>query len=72
MRDTIEHDVTGLLVPVRSPDAIAAAVGRLVDDAALRERLGRAAQEAARARHTWPVVAREVLDAYMALASRAA
>jgi glycosyltransferase involved in cell wall biosynthesis len=39
IRDVVEHERTGLLVPVRSPRAIADAVVRLRDDAALRERL---------------------------------
>jgi glycosyltransferase involved in cell wall biosynthesis len=67
MKDTLEHGVTGLLVPVRAPDAIVSAVERLLADEALRARLGRAAQELARARFTWPHVAREVLSAYTRL-----
>ena len=67
MKDTLEHGVTGLLVPVRAPDAIVSAVERLLADEALRARLGRAAQELARARFTWPHVAREVLCAYTRL-----
>lgn len=39
IRDVVEHGRTGLLVPVRSPRAIAAAVERVRDDAALRQRL---------------------------------
>ncbi|HZO34676.1 MAG TPA: glycosyltransferase family 4 protein [Gaiellaceae bacterium] len=40
----VVHDgVNGLLVPAGSPDAFAAALGRLVDDAALRNRLAGAA-----------------------------
>lgn len=37
--DVVEHERTGLLVPARSPRAIAAAVIRLRDDPCLRERL---------------------------------
>jgi glycosyltransferase involved in cell wall biosynthesis len=72
MRDTLINETTGLLVPIRSPDAIVAAVTRLVDDAPLRARLGRAAQTAALHRHTWRAVAGDVLDAYTALAARSA
>ena len=72
MKDTLRHDVTGLLVPVRTPDAIVAAVERLIGDADLRARLGRAAQDVARTRFTWPMVAREVLAAYDELARHAA
>ena len=44
----VEHEVTGLLVPPRRPDALAAALERLSSDAALRRRLG---EEAARRSH---------------------
>jgi glycosyltransferase involved in cell wall biosynthesis len=37
--EVIEPEVSGLLVPPRDPDALAVALGRLIDDAALRERL---------------------------------
>lgn len=37
--DTIDDGESGLLVPERSPDAIAAAVERYLDDAALREQV---------------------------------
>jgi len=43
--DYVEHDRSGLLVPPRNPEAMAAAVKRLQDDAPLRERLGAAARE---------------------------
>jgi glycosyltransferase involved in cell wall biosynthesis len=38
--EAVEHEVTGLLVNVADADALAAAVRRLAQDAALRERLG--------------------------------
>ncbi len=72
MRDTLTNDATGLLVPMRSPDAIVAAVTRLVIDAPLRARLGQAARAAALDGYTWPSVASDVLDAYSALAARSA
>ena len=42
-RQVVEHDVTGLLVPVRSPSALAAAISALATDPALRARMGAAA-----------------------------
>ena len=41
--EVIRKDKTGLLVPVRQPAALAAAIDRLIDDPALRESLGAAA-----------------------------
>ncbi len=42
-----EHNVTGLLVPVANPDALARAVESLIQDSARRSALGRAAKERA-------------------------
>jgi glycosyltransferase involved in cell wall biosynthesis len=43
--EQIEDGTTGLVVPPRAPSALAVAVGRLLGDPALRERLGTAARE---------------------------
>ena len=40
--ELIEHDRTGLLVTVGCPQSLAAALGRLLDDPSLREKLGQA------------------------------
>ncbi len=45
--DMIDHEATGLLVAPDDAGALAAAMRRLIDDAALRERLGRAGQASA-------------------------
>ena len=42
------HEVTGLVVPPRQPGALADALRRLLQDAALRQRLGNAASERVR------------------------
>jgi glycosyltransferase involved in cell wall biosynthesis len=73
MKDVIEDGETGLLIPVRSPAAIDAAIARLVRDRALRERVGKGARAAALGRYTWDRVARPVEEAYLTLqAERAA
>jgi glycosyltransferase involved in cell wall biosynthesis len=64
MKDVITHDVHGLLIPIRSPDAIVAAVARLLEHQADRERLGRAAQSLARSRYTWDRAAAPILRTY--------
>jgi glycosyltransferase involved in cell wall biosynthesis len=46
--DMIQHGISGLLVPRSDVTALAAAMQTLIDDADLRERLGRAAAERAR------------------------
>jgi rhamnosyl/mannosyltransferase len=50
-----QHNVTGLVVPPRQPAALADALRRLLDDPALRERLGTAAAE--RVRHEFSIEA---------------
>jgi glycosyltransferase involved in cell wall biosynthesis len=45
--EILEHERSGLLVPMRDPDAFSAAVVRLLDDPALRERLSTAGRERA-------------------------
>jgi glycosyltransferase involved in cell wall biosynthesis len=45
--EAVVHDRTGLLVPPRDPAALAAALRRLLEDAALRRRLGAAGRDRA-------------------------
>lgn len=52
LRECIEHDRTGLLVPPDDAAALAVELRRLVDDPALRTRLAAAAATRALARHT--------------------
>jgi glycosyltransferase involved in cell wall biosynthesis len=64
MRDVVRDGENGLLVPTRSPSAIAAAVERFIDDESLRARLGTAARAEAAERYTWKLAAAPVLEVY--------
>ncbi|MBK5296179.1 MAG: glycosyltransferase family 4 protein [Vicinamibacteria bacterium] len=67
IKDAVEADRSGLLIPTRSPAALDAAVERLLASRPLRESLGRQAHARAQREFTWPKVAREVLGAYQRL-----
>ena len=58
---------TGLLVEPNSPDALVDAIRRLLDDSALRERLGAAGRERVMQRFTWQVTARGTAACYEAI-----
>lgn len=64
MKDVIMHQKNGLLIPTRSPDAIAQSVLSLQNNGELRERLGRAAYQSALVNYTWDKVAEPVVAAY--------
>jgi L-malate glycosyltransferase len=57
--EVVEDGLTGLLVPTRDPEEMAAAIVRLLNDAALRRRMGEAALLSVRERFS---VERMVLD----------
>jgi glycosyltransferase involved in cell wall biosynthesis len=59
----IRHERTGLIVPPRDPEALALALGRILDDDALRAALAERAFEAVRGM-TWTRTARETLAVY--------
>jgi glycosyltransferase involved in cell wall biosynthesis len=67
MRDVIDHERNGLLVPVRSPDGLAAAVNRLAEDEELRKKLGSSAHADALEKYTWEESAKRVWDVYRGL-----
>jgi glycosyltransferase involved in cell wall biosynthesis len=58
---------TGLLVEPNDPDALVAAIGRLLDDEALRRRLGANGRERVTQRFTWEVTARGTAACYDAI-----
>lgn len=64
LNDIVRHEETGLLVPPRDPEALAAAMARLLDDAPLRLRLGAAARRHAEAHFSVNAVTTATLALY--------
>ena len=62
--DLVVDGQTGLLVPPRDPQALRAALERLLADKELRRRLGTAARARARDRFSWEQVTQATLAAY--------
>jgi glycosyltransferase involved in cell wall biosynthesis len=60
---------TGLLVEPNNPDALVSAIARLLDDEALRARLGANGRERVMHRFTWEVTARGTAACYDAILS---
>jgi len=56
IRDVVQHEENGLLVPVGDVDALRQAIKRVVGDAALRARLIENGLRTVRERYTWEVV----------------
>ncbi len=67
----VEHERTALLVPPRSPEAIADALRRLMNDAALQAALAEQGREEV-ARYSWSQVKPQWLSLYQSLAEKAA
>jgi glycosyltransferase involved in cell wall biosynthesis len=63
-RQTVDHDVTGKVVPVREPNALAAAILELLLDPAARARMGAAARQKAAKEFDEQVVFGKVRAAY--------
>ncbi len=59
--DMVEDGVSGLLLPPGDEAALTAALLRLANDKALRERLGEAARQRAEILYSWPEISRQVL-----------
>ncbi|HAP78442.1 MAG TPA: glycosyltransferase family 1 protein, partial [Acidimicrobiaceae bacterium] len=66
-RQVVVHDSTGLLVPARDPEALAAAVARLAHDKGLRDRMGNAGQQRAATEFDQQRVIRITLETYSRL-----
>jgi glycosyltransferase involved in cell wall biosynthesis len=54
----------GFLVPARDPHALAAAIGRLLDDEPLRRRMGEAGRKRVLEKFSWTVACRDMTAAY--------
>jgi glycosyltransferase involved in cell wall biosynthesis len=65
--EQIEEGVTGLLVPPGDPAALAQALARLFEDAALRTRMGEAARRRFQSHFTFAPFQQKVLDLYREL-----
>lgn len=63
-RQVVEHTVTGLLVPVRDPDALTAAVVRLIENPTLRADMSAAARARAIEAFDQEIVIERTLAAY--------
>lgn len=70
-REVVEHEKTGLLVPVRDAAALADALERLIRDAALRRSLGAAARKLAVSAFAEELVVKQTLQVYRDLLSAA-
>ncbi len=66
----VQDGETGLLVPPRDPGALAASVNRLLDDGALRRRLGANGRAKIERDLTWPIIARNWDAIYRAARKR--
>jgi glycosyltransferase involved in cell wall biosynthesis len=64
LRDLVVDEETGLVVPPRDPQALRAALERLLADSELRRRLGAAGRERAREHFSWEAVTDATLAAY--------
>jgi phosphatidylinositol alpha-mannosyltransferase len=65
----VQRNVTGLLVEPKDPDALCRAISQLIDDPALRERLGQAGARRARD-FDWEHVARQLEGVYREVVGR--
>ena len=67
--ELVEQEVTGLLVPIHSPEALAHAIARFATNPELAERCGGNARERALKRYTIDRMCRETWDLYQTLSS---
>jgi glycosyltransferase involved in cell wall biosynthesis len=70
--DCLRDEDNGLLVEPGDVEALTAALRRIVDDAALRERLAATALAEARSVYSWAAVGRQIMDVYATVTARGA
>lgn len=63
----VAGDGTGVVVPPRAPEALAAGVARLLEDPELAARMGARGRELARTKFAWSTVAGKMLATYASL-----
>jgi D-inositol-3-phosphate glycosyltransferase len=59
----VQDGKTGFVVPGGNPDALVEPLNRLMNDEALREKMGYQAAEYAR-KYSWDLIARQIADVY--------
>ena len=67
-RQVIRDGVPGRFVPMRDPDALAVAIGEVLDDGVLRHEWSGRGRQVATERYDWPGVARQVEALYREVA----
>jgi glycosyltransferase involved in cell wall biosynthesis len=70
--EVVEHGVTGLVVPRGDSTALAGAIGSLLEDPALRLRMGKAGRERALKHFDWDRTAEQFEAVYRAIGARVA
>jgi glycosyltransferase involved in cell wall biosynthesis len=67
--EVVEDGITGLLVAPRDPEALAEKIALLLDDASLREKMGRAARQRAETEHSRDRMGERLLALYESLST---
>jgi glycosyltransferase involved in cell wall biosynthesis len=62
--EVISSGVNGFLVPPKHPEEMAAVILRLLKDAALREKIGRAARKTIEENYTWDKITDRIVECY--------
>jgi glycosyltransferase involved in cell wall biosynthesis len=66
-REIVQDGVNGILVPAREPEAVAQAIGRLLDDRELRLQMGRRGRAIAEKEYAVGRVVQQTLAVYQRL-----